>query len=182
MKKVLSAVLSVIILALGAASLFSCSKEETDVPEGMKKASADSAGYSFYVPEEWICDVASGATTAYYSSSDASNVSVMAFSAEYSDYTAENWWDTFKADFEGIYSDFGVISSENTVLDENAAVKYVFQGTLDGRTYKFLQVVSVKSVSFSAPQIYAVTYTSVPDNFDSHLEDVQKMLDNFKFD
>lgn len=181
MKKIISVILAAVIMLSGAALLTSCGKSETDAPAGMKRASSENAGCDFFVPEPWICDVQSGATTAYYSSTDASNVSVMSFSAEYSDYTADNWWESFKADFEGVYSDFEVISSENTVLDGTAAMKFIYKGVLEERTYQFLQVVAVKNVSLSAPQVFVFTYTSLPDTFDSHMDDVSKMLDNFKF-
>lgn len=178
MKKIIALLLATVLMT---AALASCAKEETTVPAGMKEASSDSANCDFFVPKNWICDVSSGATTAYYSTSDASNVSVMSFSAERSDYTVENWWENFQTNFEEVYSDFEVISSENTILDGNAAMKFVYTGVLEGRTYQFMQVVSIQKVSLSAPQIFIFTYTSLPDTYDSHLEDVQMMLDNFKF-
>lgn len=188
MKKILSTVFAVIIFAVSAFSFASCGEDgDPSVPAGMKLASTESSGCKLYVPENWICDVASGATTAYYSTTDASNVSVMTFSAEYSDYTVENWWEEFKKDFEKVYSDFEIISSDNTTLDGNAAMKFVYKGTLEEKTYQFMQVVTVRTAAFSAPQVTIFTYTSRPaddvmeDLYSKHLDDVQKMLDNFKF-
>lgn len=181
MKKVISAILAIITVATVALLTASCGEKDASAPDGMVKASAENIGYSFYVPSSWKCDVASGATTAYYSSSDASNVSVMSFSAKNTDFTADSWWDGFLEDFNNTYSEFELISTEEAALDSSGAKKYVYTGKLGEVTYKFMQVVTVKKESLSAPQIIIFTYTSVPDIFDSHLDDVQKMLDNFKF-
>ncbi len=162
--------------------LVSCNKGgETTAPEGMKEASGDSVDYNFYIPSNWISDVANGATTAYYSETDRSNVSVMTFTVNYSDDTLSDWWTSFEEDFKTVYTDFEVVSSENIVLDGVAALKTVFKGTLDGYGYQFMQVAAVKGVALSKPQVYVFTYTSVPEAYETHIEDVQSMIDAFDF-
>jgi len=185
MKKVISFALAAIIFA-SCLALASCGKSEDGVPNGMKKASSDAASYIFYVPEVWQCDVASGATTAYYSNSDTSSVSVMTFSLENSDATADDWWEGFEDDFKKVYDDFSIESREDTKLDGEDAVKYVFSGSLshgeeEKVEFKFMQIASVKRKPLSAPEVYVITYTSSPDVYEEHLSDVQKMIDNFKF-
>ncbi len=171
--------MAVTLVVLG---LCSCNKDVvSEVPSGMKEASGDKVDYSFYIPENWTADVENGATTAYYSETDRSNVSVMAFSANYTDDTLADWWSSFESDFKNVYSDFEVVSAENVVLDGIAALKTVFKGTLEDYEYQFMQVAAVKDVTLSKPQIYVFTYTSVPEAYESHLEDVQSMLDAFDF-
>ena len=177
-KRILVLFMAVVMTVL---CLASCSKADPTVPEGMKEASGESVDYNFYVPENWTCDVANGATTAYYSETDRSNVSVMTFTVNYTDDTLADWWKSFESDFQNVYSDFEVVSSENTVIDGVPALKTVFKGTLEDYEYQFMQVAAVKGVALSKPQAYVFTYTSVPSAYESHMEDVQSMLDAFDF-
>ncbi|MBR6916857.1 MAG: hypothetical protein IKN38_01610, partial [Clostridia bacterium] len=139
----------------------------------------------FYVPDTWQCDVASGATTAYYSATDTSNVNVMAFTLENSDSDVSEWWSSYTEDFKKVYEDFEVISETESVLDGAAATKFVFTGALthDGakEVYKFMQIAAVHRNTLSAPEVYVITYTSSPDSYDSHIDEVEKMIANFKF-
>lgn len=175
----LAAVITVLLLL----ALASCSKdtENTDVPDGMVNIASDDSYYSFYVPTTWKYTEGQNTPSAYYANNDASNVSLMSFSVEHSDYTVGDWWESFVADFESVYEGFEIISDEETVLDGVAAVKKVFKGTLSGTEYQFMQVAAMKKESLSAPQVVVFTYTSVPSTFDSHNDDVAKMLENFKF-
>lgn len=169
-------------IALSAVSLASCSKkDDTDAPDGMVNIAAADAGYSFFVPTTWKYTTGSDTPSAYYSNNDASNVSVMSFSVEYSDYTVDDWWNSFAEDFEEVYEGYELISSEETVLGGVAAVKKVFKGTLGELEYEFLQVSAIRREALSAPQVVVFTYTSVPDAFEGHSDDVAKMIENFKF-
>lgn len=178
MKKTISLILAIICML----ALASCGAKETNVPDGMKVASGEVVDYNLYVPENWICDVASGATTAYYSDNDASNVSVMTYTFRNTDDTVGAWHENFMDDFGTVYSDIEVITDgEDTVLGGAAAKKYVFKGTLEGTTYQFMQVATSRKAALSAPQVYIFTYTSLPDLYENHTEDIQSMLDNFEF-
>ena len=94
-------------------------------------------------------------------------------------------------DFKNVYKDFELISEEETVLDGAAATKFVFTGSLvhenenggaeDKETFKFMQVAAVKSKTLSAPEVYVITYTSSPEVYDDHIEEVGKMIDEFRF-
>lgn len=162
--------------------LCSCNKDTvSEAPAGMKEASGENVDYDLYIPDNWTADVDSGATTAYYSETDRSNVSVMTFSVNYTDDTLADWWSSFESDFKNVYSDFEVLSTENVVLDGIPALKTVFKGTLEDYEYRFMQVAAVKGVALSKPQIYVFTYTSVPEAYESHAEDVQSILDAFSF-
>ena len=182
MKKTIS--LTALLLVVSA--LFaSCGQSADAAPSGMKIASVETAPYLFYVPETWQCDVASGASTAYYSNSDTSSVSVMTFTLENSDASVSDWWSSFEGDFKMVYEDFEVISREAVTLDGMEAEKVVFVGTLkhgeEAITFKFMQVASVRRKTLSSPEAYVFTYTSSPEIYDSHLSDVQRMIDEFKF-
>ncbi len=183
MKKTVSIIA---VLAVVLAALASCGQNNDDTtPAGMKLASSETASYLFYVPETWQSDVSSGAATAYYSNSDTSSVSVMTFSLGSSDASVSDWWDSFEGDFKMIYDDFEIISREAVKLDGVDGEKIVFVGTLkhdeEAITFKFMQVAAVRQKTLSAPEAYVFTYTSSPEVYDSHLADVQRMLDAFRF-
>ena len=69
-----------------------------------------------------------------------------------------------------------LISSENTLIDEKAATKYIFTATVSGVEYKFMQYITKYG-----GMVYMLTYTAPIDNFDLHTEEVQYIADNFRF-
>ncbi len=78
MKKLFSLLLCVIILGIFSG----CKGIDAYAPKGHVKISDDNAGYSLYVPDNWIKDLSTGVTTAYVSESDRSNISFMAFEVD----------------------------------------------------------------------------------------------------
>ena len=190
--KRITALITAILTVAACVFLGACAKDSGDgTPRGMKLASADSAPYKFYVPEMWQSDVASGASIAHYSSSDTSSVSVMVFSLEHSADGAAEWWASFEEDFKLVYRNFTVVSKEDAELDGNPAMKVVYTGELEHKdprtgnttfdTFKFMQIVSVKTKALSLPEAYVITYTSNPEMFDKHTSDLDKIIENFKF-
>ncbi|MBQ4601776.1 MAG: hypothetical protein IJB24_02845, partial [Clostridia bacterium] len=63
-----------------------------------------------------------------------------------------------------------------TTLSGEPANKYVYTATVTGTTYQFMQIVCIREMT-----VYVITYTSTPDSYDSNMEDVEKILDNFSF-
>ena len=193
MKRFLSAILAAVML-FSCVLLTSCGsdKDEDGTPKGMKLASSDSASYKFYVPTTWQNDVASGSTIAHYSMTDTSSISVMVFTLENSDSDVYDWWKSFLADFNNVYTDFELISEDGeATLDGAPAAKFVFSGALVHKdeksgtetreTFKFMQTAAVRKKALSAPEVYVITYTSSPEVYDSHIEEVNKMIEEFRF-
>ena len=192
MKRTVSLILAVILLSCALFTSCGSERDENGVLKGMKLISAESASYKFYVPTTWQADVASGATIAHYSMTDTSSISVMVFTLENSDSNVYDWWKSFLSDFNNVYEDFELISEDKeATLDGAPASKFVFKGALThkddetGKEYKevfkFMQVAAVKSKALSAPEVYVITYTSSPEVYDDHIEEVNKMVEEFKF-
>lgn len=175
MKNKITAVLLALLVCCGAFSLTACG-EPSDTPKGMKLASNEIVDYYFYVPTEWTTDLAAGAVSAYYSAEDPSSVSMMAWNIEDDEMTLDSWWETNVSDFNLVFDNFNLEQSSNYILSETAAMQYVYTGSLGENNYKFMQVACM-----TKGMIYLFTYTSVADNYDAHLEEVAKMLENFKF-
>ena len=78
---------------------------------------------------------------------------------------------------EEISTEFEVISAEEKkIISERNALQYVYTMTTGGVEYKIQQIF----VAYSNI-MYVITYTATVENFDSHTEDVQSMLDEFRF-
>ena len=169
-KRILSA-MAALLLALAAVS---CTKPgEFDPPAGWQAASDEKADFYFYVPDDWTVDYSTAAAGAYYSASDPSSVSVMAWELPNTDTSVDDWWELNRGEQEKLFSDFNLESEESLALtpDNLNAKKYVYTASLGGYAYRFMQVAAVKRGT-----VYLFTYASVPDNYDAHLDEVNQML------
>ena len=170
MKKTLCVLFAALILFAAV----SCkARGEFDPPAGWQAASDEKADFYFYVPEKWTVDYSTAAAGAYFSASDPSSVSVMAWELPNTDSTVEEWWELNREEQEKVFSGFTLESEESLALtkDNLNAKKYVYSADLGGYSYRFMQVAALKGTS-----VYLFTYASVPENFDAHLEEVNQML------
>lgn len=168
------------ILALALAlllvlpSLSSCSKKgEYDPPTGWQAASDEQADFLLFVPDNWTVDFSTAAAGAYYSASDPSSVSVMAWELPNTDTTLDDWWAMNREELEKVFTNFNLESEENMTLtaDNLYAKRYVYTAELGGYGYRYMQVAALKGTA-----VYLFTYCSVEENYESHLEAVEDML------
>ena len=158
--------------------LTGCSQTtDTEAPDGMKLFSNEHVDYTAYVPAQWIVDMSTGTLSAYVSSADASNISITA-QATRGIMTLDEYWKGYEEDFNSTFTDMEYVGEvpATTTLSGLPANKYVYTATVTGTSYKFMQVVCIKETN-----VYVITYTSTPEQYDSNLEDVEKILDNFSF-
>ena len=170
-------VIVLVICALFVFSLTACSPDNY-APAGMKLITdSDIVDYKLYVPASWTADVSTGVVSAYVSSADHSNINVTAFELDDVNTTLAEYWAVYTEAFNSTFSDMEYETEGETILLSGAAaVKYVYTATVTGTQYKFMQVVSISNGT-----VYIFTYTSSPDNYSSHLEDIDKILSNFEF-
>lgn len=174
LKALLISFIAVILLVTGCSS---ANQSDIEAPEGMKLFSNEHVDYTAFVPLSWTVDMSTGTLSAYVSSADASNVSITA-QALSSPMSADDYWKSYEEDFKATFDDMeyeGDVPT-TTTLSGLAANKYVYTATVTGNQYKFMQTVCVNGTT-----VYVITYTSTPDNYESNLEDVYKILDNFSF-
>ncbi|MBQ3900551.1 MAG: hypothetical protein IKR53_05245 [Clostridia bacterium] len=174
MKKTIAAV----ALILTAVFAVSCSGKKSDVPDGMKLASdPKSASYTLYVPEDWTVDVQNSSTRAYCSKEDRSSVMVMTGETENTDTPVRDWWESGLSELKALYPDFELVTEGEKVKFGGAdAEKYVYSGTFDGTKFKYTQVAAVKR-----GVIYVLTYGAPEDKWESHVGEVEKIIENFSF-
>lgn len=151
------------------------SDKET-APEGMKLASTDERPYRFFVPKDWKINNRTDATAAYASDSDRSNVSVQMYMSADNTETVEKYWERLCTSYEGMFSEFDVVSDEKIKMSGIDAHKYTYTVTSGGQSYKMVQAIVRKGEMF-----YCVTFTAASDeSFDKHISDVDKMIASFK--
>ncbi|MBQ8208758.1 MAG: hypothetical protein IJZ89_08505 [Clostridia bacterium] len=177
MKKFISVL---ILLALGTA-LIACSSSGIQVPDGMQIASSGDVAYNLFVPGGWILTESNGICGAYYSTSDESSITVSSLYPDGEMLSISDYWSTLEASYTETFKNFSIVEApeadaSNVILGDKASFKYVFTADIDGESYKFMQILSVHNNMF-----YTMTYTSTAENYDSHLEDVEKTITEFKF-
>ena len=148
--------------------------DKVTAPEGMKLISSDELAYRFFVPQSWIVNDRAEYSAAYASEADSSNVSVQMYMTKDESKTVEQYFAECEERYESIFESYEFISTEDIKMDGVAAKQYVYTVVSGGVEYKQLQAIVVKGAVF-----YTVTYTALPENFDTHLSDVAKMIENF---
>ena len=103
-----------------------------------------------------------------------SSVSVMAWELEYTDTTIDEWWELNQGEIQAVFQNFELETSENTTVNDLYAKKYIYTASLGEYNYKIMQVACVKNST-----VYLFTYTSTDKLFDSHLDEVNKILEYF---
>ena len=164
--------------AIFAAVLPGCSKADPTVPDGMKLASdPELATYTFFVPDSWSIDTQNASTRAYVSGTDRSFIMVMSGDLQHTDSTVDSWWESGLDELKALYQNFELsVEGEETKLDGADARKYVYSGDFGGTSFKYTQVAAVKG-----GVIYIITYGATADKWDSHVDEVNKMIGNFRF-
>lgn len=175
----------ILILALVITSIFACSGEGDDVPEGLKIASVESeCGYKFYAPEGWT--VISTPEIAAARVSNVNSTSISFTEAMMPECTIAEYFEQSLSDFPES------IASGMNILTRDKATSF---GNADGEAYKYIYTYKYAENDVSCMQIllthggrfYIFTYTSFGDPDDEssyyrlYMDSVQLAIDNFRF-
>ena len=150
--------------------------DNVETPEGMKLISTDERPYRFFVPENWVTNNKADFSAAYYSSTDSSNVSAqyLILDSFEMDKTVEEYFTECEERYKKVFESYTLLSTEDVTMDGTAAKKYTYTIVSGGVEYKQMQAIVEKGST-----MYVITYTALPENFDSHLGDVEKMIEHF---
>ena len=177
---------------------------DSDVPDGMKSVSPASVSFELFVPTSWADNSQSGTASAFYSATDKSNVSMtcmvmdtdMTTLPEYAVYVDKSLKEALPGYALVVGSDSiaanevdsGAVASsatEESELPEGFtatkfcglnAMQFEYTARMEGKDYRFLQVVTAKGTYF-----YILTYTAEAENYAGHLEDVELIAENVRF-
>lgn len=177
-------------------------KQEEGAPDGMKKASVDGAGYSVYVPQDWIVTTGEKSlmSEARVSEEDSSNVTVMRYfnSSVEIDVTVENYeeiairdyWKEYMSSLESVFDKDEKGNSTMVLKDENGyksvmgtgwkgceavAIEYDYTATLGGVDLYYAQIISYYDGYF-----YVITFTTRPDFFEDYSAYVAEIVKYIK--
>ncbi len=148
--------------------------DKVEAPKGMKLASTDKRAYRLFVPVAWQINTATDATAAYASENDSSNVNVQMYMTSSNTETVGDHWKRLEDSYKNTFSSFELVSDEEIKMDGISAHKYTYTVISGGQEYKVVQAIVRKGEMF-----YYLTYTALPENFEKHLPDVEKMIENF---
>jgi hypothetical protein len=167
---------SLIAAAAAALTLASCSSSSDQAPAGMITASGDAALYDLYVPDDWSVDISTGMTCAYVSKNDPSSVSVTTWTPQYTDTTLDDWWEGYLSDISLAFDNVTEISSENTLLGGEAAVRHEYTATFADVEYHYMVIGALHG-----DIVYVFTYTSQGDSYEDNMDDVNTVLEYFDY-
>ena len=161
----------------GERSLVNDVETDKNTPEGMKLASSSKIEYRFYVPNSWNTNLTDGASTAFFAESGRPNVSVSSYPLTSEvEIDAQKYFELCEEDYKEQLKGYELISSETRSVHGIDAISYTYK-TLYGTTeIKIMQTVFIYNSS-----AYSITYTALADRFDAHIDDVSRMLDEFRF-
>ena len=166
-----------VILTLAALALVFTSCADSDVPDGMIRASVEADSFDFFVPKGWTVNTGTGTASAYYSSSDRSNVSFVAMVVEADMSDFDEYIEKADQSFSSVLPGYtGISERQETTMCGSPAVSFEYSATVDGVEWRFMQTVTARGHSF-----YILTYTAEADKYESHLDSVKQITENVRF-
>ncbi|MBQ8431596.1 MAG: hypothetical protein IJX28_01815 [Clostridia bacterium] len=151
-------------------------EEGTPIPAGMAVVSNADVDFHFYVPVTWEVEYKQEIYSAYLAS-DRSNVSVIPYVPDRA-MSVIDFFELCKNEMVKVGGEgsFTLLSQEEVTLGGRAAMSYVYTYRVGETVYQYRQVIAAyKSM------MYSLTYTATPENFESHMADVDAMIGAFVF-
>ncbi len=147
------------------------------VPAGMKLVSDNSVPYRVFAPESWIAVPDSAAAQVYASETDRSNVSVVVYIPDSEGYSVADYWESTEKQYKDALQNFHVASvTEKETLGGRNATAYEYTYSLGDADYQARQVVCVYG-----DMIVIMTYTALPENYETHLPEALAMQEALVF-
>ena len=144
-------------------------------PDGMEIASAKQLEYRLYVPKAWICDAESGVSEAYYPESEKSNVTVTSYTPSQS-VSLQSYFTQCEVEYKTTLPEYERLSESERTVAGRSAYSYTYKTVVDGVELRIMQTLFAYD-----SMIYSFTYTARAELFDSHMADVEAMLNAFSF-
>ena len=147
-----------------------------ETPAGMKLVTGNDVAYRFFAPDSWIMGEAAAAALVYASEEDRSNVTVIGYAAP-DGYSVANYWEDTEKYYKTTLRDYTLTAEPAaSEMGGKKATVYEYTYSLDGATYKCRQAICVYSY-----MIVIMTYTALPENYDAHMAEVEKMQGELTF-
>ncbi len=188
MKRFLRIFAFALAIAAVFASLSACTIQPgyEGAPEGWRPVNEGDEGAILYVPIEWSVETSTGVPTAYYSSNDRSSVTLTTVSKETAgELDAKSYFESYIDTFKASITDFKFVKDKeedpnytNRLIAGVGATVYTYSGKVAGLDYKFRQAL-LKNPENGC--IYIITYSASDMLYSKHIEELDKIYDNFRF-
>ena len=168
-------ILALLLLLVMSVGLVACSDD--GVPQGMKDVATENARFHLFVPEAWVSQTEGGICGATSPGGERSNVIVTAYLADKAYTPATYWSDKCLPEYQATFAEIEILTDgEDTTLGGRNAKRYVYTAKLGGNSYKFMQVITADTY-----YVYTLTYTSIPEHYDTYKPDVDSICTEFLF-
>ena len=148
--------------------------EDKNTPNGMMLISDTSiVKYKLYVPTDWKIDMQTGYTSAY-NDGDKTSVGVSYFVP--SSNNIPDYFESLKKQYKKIYTFFDNVEQKTISNPEIQFLTYIYDAVYGGKSIKVMQAFTIEG-----SYVYTITFTSSLENFESHTDDFNAMLENFRF-
>lgn len=169
MKK--SAIITLIVTIL---CLMLCACSSYTPQDGYKLVSSESCKFTFDVPKDWEITYTD---TMLASNNQTDKANVVAFSVDTSEVIgADNYWETYKKNYEETFGKINITDFSETSLDGVIARKVVFDITIDDVPFTCQTIICSRYNT-----IYNLTFTSLKENYSSHMKQFDTIASTFRF-
>lgn len=154
---------------------------DADAPEGMKPASNNDVAYRFYVPTAWEVNGDVEIFAAYVRSAGKvlANVSVVPYYPDVESMSVAEFYTLCEEMMKSTSGEggFELLDIQKEVdLGGRLATAYTYRYTVGGVEYRYVQVIAAyKSM------IYSLTYTALPEHFDTYRAEFDRIVEEFEF-
>lgn len=154
---------------------------DAEAPEGMKLASNDDVAYRFYVPAAWEINGDVEIFAAYVKGEGKvlANVSVVPYYPDVESMSVAEFYTLCESMMKSTAGEggFELLDTQTEVdLGGRPATSYTYRYTVGGVEYRYTQVIAAyKSM------LYSVTYTALPEHFETYRTEFDRIVEEFEF-
>ena len=177
-----------ISLVLLVTALASCGAQSIDgfaVPSDMSYLASETGDYYLIYPQNWLTETTVGMTSVYTEDAYRSSVIVTANELPAEMTSIEQYWEQYTEQFRAQFSDFEMVDPEPSDVTVGKEQKDYGGVTAEGKKYRYRATVGDVEYQWSQvfflhnATLYTVTYTAKAAVYDSHTDDVDKILAYF---
>ena len=88
--------------------------------------------------------------------------------------TVAEFFASCEARYAELFNEYELLSDVDIKMDGVAAKKYTYRAVIGGVEYTQMQAIVMRGAVY-----YVLTYTALPEYFDTHVDDVEKMIECF---
>lgn len=168
------------LLLVAPLCLAGCGNGKTEggiaIPAGMQDATGTGAGYSFFVPSDWIVDQSTGITMATPNRYSTACLTLAVFA---SDRTPAEYWAAGKEDIAAKFTDYTLDEDgENQTVGGQPALRSTFGGTYyTGTAYRLRQYVAKHE-----GRMFVFTYAASDSEYERYERQVSDCLAAFLYE